>query len=70
MTPAARAELHDRISVHLNRIAKVFKPGTKLTLVVRQPHLPGDTGVLLTNDDPEAAIAEIRKLLVSGEETP
>jgi hypothetical protein len=54
--------LHDRLAAHLDRITKLFKPGAKLTLVVRQPDLPGDTGILIGNDDYDAVIAEIQKL--------
>lgn len=54
-------QLHDDLSRDLERIAKRFKPGAKLTLVVRHPSL-SDADVVLTDDDTEAAIAAIRKL--------
>lgn len=49
--------LHD----DLERIARRFKPGAKLTLVVRQPNVPGDAGVVIGDDDIELAIAELRR---------
>lgn len=45
----------------LERITRRFKAGAKLTLVVRQPNVPGDAGVVIGDDDLELAIAEIRR---------
>lgn len=55
--------LHQDISYHLERIGKLFKreQGVKITLVVRMPKLD-DGGVLLTDDDLELAIAEMKRL--------
>lgn len=69
-----RDRLHDELSQHLNRIARMFVPGVKLTLVIRTPDVPGDTGIVIGNDDYDAAIAEIQKQrrtgIVTGTETP
>jgi hypothetical protein len=56
-------QLHFDISQHLNEIAALFKDevGLKITLIVRTPEL-ADGGVLISNDDPDAAIAEIIRL--------
>ena len=55
--------LHQNISCHLENIAKLFKceQGVKITLVVRMPKVD-DGGVLLTDDDLELAIAEMKRL--------
>lgn len=53
-------QLHLDLDRDLKRIAKRFK-SPKITLVVRNPQL-ADADVVLTDDDPELAIAAIRKL--------
>lgn len=59
-------QLHDALGDDLERIKRRFKPGAKVTLVVRQPELPGDTGVVIGDDDLDAAIAEIQKQRKTG----
>lgn len=54
-------DLHFALETHLRRIERFFKPGAKVTLMVRNPGTPGDAGVLLTNDDLDAVIAEIER---------
>jgi hypothetical protein len=56
-------QLHLDISEHLNQIAALFKEDAKLklTLIIRTPELE-DGGVLISNDDFDAAIAEINRL--------
>jgi hypothetical protein len=54
-------QLHLDLSADLARIAKRFK-SPKLTLVVRNPRL-ADGDVVLTDDDPEKAIASIRRFI-------
>lgn len=58
--------LHDVLGDDLERIKRRFKPGAKVTLVIRQPGLPGDTGVVIGDDDLDAVIAEIQKLRKTG----
>jgi len=55
--------LHAEISGYLNDIAALFKSDedVKITLIVRTPKLD-DGGVLMSNDDFDAAIAEINRL--------
>jgi hypothetical protein len=60
LTPEEQERLHDRIAPHLDAIKRHFKAGAKITLLVRSPELPGDTSVILTDDDIEAAIAELQ----------
>lgn len=45
----------DEASDYLNRIAGLFKPGVKLTLIVRTPD-KDDQDFILTNDLPAEAI--------------
>lgn len=66
MPDPVHQQLHEALSDDLNRIAARFRPGAKLTLVVRNPEIHDDAGVVISNDDPEAAIAEIRKLERTG----
>ena len=61
LTPEEQAALHDAIAVHLDAIKLCFKPGAKVTLLVRSPHLPGDTVVVLTDDSIDEVIAELQK---------
>ncbi len=59
-------QLREDLSEDLNRIARRFKKNPKLTLVVRNPDL-ADGDVVLSNDDPELAIAAIRGLFARPE---
>lgn len=52
--------LKGQLSLHLDAISKLFK-SPRITLVVRSADYP-DGGVVIGDDDPELAIAEIRKL--------
>ncbi len=54
--------LHNALSNDLDRIRRHFKTAVKVTLVVRQPEIPGDSGIVIGNDDLDEAIAEIRRL--------
>ena len=58
--------LQDELGHHLEQIGKHFKPEAKakLTLVVRMPGLNGDpneTGIVISDDDLNEAIAEIQR---------
>lgn len=58
----AMLQLHSDLSYLCEQAAGHFAAGAKVTLVVRHPHLPGDTSVLVTSDgDMDAVVAEIRK---------
>ena len=56
---AIRDHLHNVISNHCAEIEKLFLPGAKVTVLVRNPSVSGDAGVLVTNDEDE----EIRRAL-------
>ena len=53
-------QLHLNLDYYLQRIAGHFK-NPKITLVIRNPDL-ADGDVVLSDDDPEAAIVAIRRL--------
>ncbi len=49
-------------------IERRFRTNVKLTLVVRQPEVEGDAGIVISNDDFDAAIAEILKRRDQGDD--
>ena len=54
------ADVAERISEHLTEISELFVPGTKLTLLARQPsHPDGSRDLVQTNDDLPSAIAAL-----------
>jgi hypothetical protein len=57
-------DLRDRIGGHLEDISQMFTQRPKITIIIRTPWLETegkDGGIVLTNDDFDAAIAEINK---------
>ena len=61
MSTPALVNLHPSISTYLNKIVALFKPGAKITLIVRNPDVP-DGDVILGNDNLDDAIAAINNL--------
>ena len=57
---ALRKKLHSDLTGDLNRIAKRFISGAKLTLIVRTP-IPNANVVLSSDSDVDAVIAELRE---------
>lgn len=57
---AVMRELHAVLSDHIDAIGALFVSSPKLTLIVRHPDIPGDTSIVITNDDIDAAIAELQ----------
>lgn len=58
-------ELQDAIAAHLHAIGKFFTQRPRITIVIRTPWLDAqdlDGGVVITDDDLDAAIAEIHRL--------
>ncbi len=53
--------LHADIGEHLDAIKTIFKPGAKVTLIVRNPSLR-DGDVLITDDTTKEAMAALRRL--------
>jgi hypothetical protein len=58
--------LHHRLSKHLEQIARRFTKPVKLTLVIRQPEVEGDAGIVISDDDYDLAIAEIKRQRATG----
>lgn len=66
-------EVGYQIGGYMERIAKLFKPGVKLTMVARRPETPdGSQDMVLTDDDLDRVIAalEIRKAEESPQRSP
>lgn len=51
-------ELRDEVAGHMDEIVALFKPGVKITVVVRTPGFP-DRDMLMTDDD----LAEVRAMI-------
>ena len=72
MTPEERRRIDDaaqRVQWHLDEIERLFKPGVKITLLVRTPsHPDGSRDFLMTNDRVGDAIAAIRRRILAGED--
>jgi hypothetical protein len=58
---AKLVNLHADISAHLEAISELFTQRPKITIIIRTPWLK-DGGVLLSDDNMDDAIAEIRRL--------
>jgi hypothetical protein len=54
-------KLHAEIANHCGQVARLFRPGVKVTILVRSP-AEGDADVLVTDDQIDAAIAALAKL--------
>lgn len=52
--------LRERMSDHMDAILRMFKPGAKITVVVRNPG-HGDADVVIGDDDLDDAIAAIQR---------
>lgn len=61
MTTAVR-QAGKVMSHHLNEIASIFKPGVKLTLLVRVPGHPERTALLSDETDIEEAVTAMRQV--------
>ena len=60
-------DFHARIANHAGDIAGLFKPGAKVTVLVRSPGIP-DADVLVTDDSVDAIIAALEKLRIRPEQ--
>jgi hypothetical protein len=66
----ARIErMRQEASYHLEQIAKLFNPGMKLTLVVRNPEHPDGTQDTLLTDDTVPEVIAALKLLAERPES-
>lgn len=48
------------VSAHMNEIVGLFKPGVKITVIVRRPD-KGDQDFLMSDDDLEEVIALVKR---------
>ena len=53
-------EVQETVGQHMDSILECFKPGCKITVLVRTPDHP-DRDFMLTSDDPKEAIAMIER---------
>jgi hypothetical protein len=51
----------DEVAQYMDKILKKFKPGAKITVLVRSPLIPGDTGFLMTNDDLQEVLIAVQR---------
>jgi len=51
LTPRQQAELGERLSPHLDAIKEAFRPGTKITVLVRAPDDPDGLKDFVIGDD-------------------
>lgn len=61
LSPAETLALQESLGRCLERVKKCFKPGSKVTLVVRNPSISDEAGVVIGDDDLDEAIAEIKR---------
>jgi hypothetical protein len=54
----------DKAADYMDHILKLFKPGAKITVIVRSPLVPGDTDFILTDDD----LTEVRAAILRQQE--
>ncbi len=54
-------QLHEALCDHLEAIARHFKPGAKLTLVVRATPGNPESDVVIGDDDHDEAVAAIQR---------
>jgi hypothetical protein len=62
------ALVQQRVADHMDKIHDYFKPGVKVTVIVRTPDFP-DRDFLMTADDIPELIAFLRRRQI-GEKTP
>ena len=56
---------YEIVSEHMNSIIDLFRPGVKITVLVRTPDHP-DRDFMLTSDDPVEALAMIERRISAG----
>lgn len=53
-------EVQDEVAVHMDDIVKMFKPGAKVTVLVRFPGFP-ERDFLMTSDDTDGIIEAVAR---------
>lgn len=59
--------IQEEISYHMDQINKLWK-NAKLTLLIRNPDVEGDSSVVFTDDDPNFVMAELKKRFEKGKD--
>jgi hypothetical protein len=54
-------QVHAEVAEHCSQIAHLFKPGARVTVLIRNPGL-GDGDMVVTDDSLDAAIAALENL--------
>lgn len=62
------ADVQDLTAACMDKIIKCFKPGAKITVLVRAPGFP-DRDFVMTDDDPAEAIEMLKRRQVAGPDT-
>jgi hypothetical protein len=55
------AEVHAEVANHCGDIAELFKPGAKVSVLIRNPRL-NDGDMIVTDDDMDLVIAAVQRL--------
>jgi hypothetical protein len=65
-----KSEAYFEIAEHCAQIAKLFKPGAKVTVLVRNPAVRDDhsADMFVSDDEPDAVIAAVEYLKARPEE--
>lgn len=61
---SALRQVYDAVGGHMDDILSHFKPGAKITVIVRRPGLP-EQDFMITDDDPLEAIALINRRITA-----
>jgi len=55
-------QVREEISDHLDAVKRLFKPGVRVTILVRTPDFPdGSRDLVLTDDDLDAALSALSR---------
>lgn len=55
------SEVHAEVAEHCSQVAKYFKPGAKVTILIRNPHL-ADGDMVVSDDSMDSAIGALARL--------
>ena len=60
MSARKLADVQERVSIHMDNILALFKPGAKVTVLVRRPDLP-EQDFMMTSDTLPEIVAMIER---------
>lgn len=58
---AALSRAHSEVADHCGEVAKLFKPGAKVTILIRNPHIE-DGDMVVSDDSMDLAISALARL--------